>query len=176
MRSTMFGAALGVVATILAAIAVWLAVVYSGAYNVAAIEPHIDVVRWTFETTMRRSVASRAGSVAAPQHPSDELIAEGARHYAESCVYCHGAPGQEPTEWSRGMRPEPPHLVEAASEWTRSELHWTIENGIKITGMSALGPHRNAEQIRAINAFVTRLPGLAPEDYRALTGQGHGGG
>lgn len=72
--------------------------------------------------------------------------------------------------------PEPPHLVEAASEWTPSELHWTIENGIKMTGMPAFGPHRSAEQIRAINAFVTRLPGLAPEDYRALTGQCHGGG
>jgi len=176
MRSTMFGAAQGVVATILVAIAVWLAVVYSGAYNVAATEPHIDVVRWTLETTMRRSVASRVGSLTAPRHPADELIAEGARHYAESCVYCHGAPGQEPAEWSRGMRPEPPHLVEAASEWTPSELHWIIENGIKMTGMPAFGPHHNAEQIRAISAFVTRLPGLAPQDYRALTGQGHGGG
>src|SRR3546814_12292353 len=71
------------------------------------------------ETTMHRSVVSRAGEIALPKEPSRELVAEGAGHYAESCVYCHGAPGQDPAKWSLGIRPEPPHLTEHRSEERR---------------------------------------------------------
>ena len=102
-----------------------------------------------------------------PESFSEELIAEGAGYYSESCVYCHGAPGQEPTEWSRGMRPEPPHLVEAATEWTTEEIYWIAENGIKMTGMPAFGSYHGPEEIAAIAAFVSQLPGLSPEGYAA---------
>ena len=67
------------------------------------------------------------------------------------------------------MRPEPPHLVEEASEWTPEEIHWIVENGIKMTGMPAFGPSHEAEVILAITAFVTQLPGLSPGDYKELT-------
>src|SRR3546814_9319250 len=71
----------------------------------------------------------RAGGANLPEDTSDDLLAQGAGYYAESCAYCHGGPGQEPAEWSRGMRPEPPHLTEAATEWTDQEIHWIVSNG-----------------------------------------------
>ena len=165
------GLALGVVGTILIAIAVWLTVVYTGAYNVAASDQHADAMRWTLDTTMRRSVASRAGGVELPDSFSDELIAAGAQHYAESCVHCHGRPAGEPAEWSRGMRPEPPHLTEAATEWTPEEIHWIVSNGIKMSGMPAFAARHSPEEIVALTAFVTALPGLSGDDYAALTGR-----
>ncbi|WP_375263452.1 c-type cytochrome [Palleronia sp.] len=163
----------GIIGTLLIAIVVWLAVAYSGAYNVAATDRHFDAVRWTLETTMRRSVSSRADDVDLPEI-SEQLIAQGAGYYSESCAHCHGAPGKEPAAWSRGMRPEPPHLVEAATEWTTEEIYWIAENGIKMSGMPAFGPQRGPEEIAAIAAFVSQLPGLSAEDYAALTGGGHG--
>ncbi|WP_299821787.1 cytochrome c [uncultured Jannaschia sp.] len=169
------GIGLGVVGTLLVGVVVWLTVTYSGAYNVAATDPHADAVRWTLDTTMHRSVARRAGEVERPDSFSEELIAEGAGHYAGSCVHCHGAPGRDPSAWSRGMRPEPPHLVEAAAEWRPGEIHWIVENGIKMSGMPAFGEHHTLEEIAGLTAFVTRLPGMSPEDYAALTGDGaHG--
>ena len=170
------GIAFGVVVTLLVAIVAWLTIVYTGAYNVAASDMHADVVRWTFDATMHRSVANRAGGVKLPERFSEDLVSEGAEHYAESCAHCHGAPGQDPAEWSRGMRPEPPHLVEDASEWTPEEVHWIVENGIKMTGMPAFGPHHEAKTILAITAFVSQLPGLSPEDYKTLTDVAHGAG
>ncbi|UUP17999.1 c-type cytochrome [Nitratireductor thuwali] len=164
----------GIVGTILVAIVVWLTVVYTGAYNVAASDPHFDAVRWSFDTTMHRSVANRAGGADLPENASEALLAEGAGHYAESCAHCHGGPGQEPAAWSRGMRPEPPHLVEAAIEWTGEEIHWIVSNGIKMTGMPAFGEHHSAEEITAIAAFVSALPGLSADDYSRLTGSAHG--
>lgn len=172
MRSMLSGFALGVLATILVAVAVWLTVAYTGAYNVAATDRHADAVRWTLDTTMRRSVERRSGDVELPEALSDELVAQGAGHYSESCVYCHGAPGQNPTDWSRGMRPEPPDLIEAATHWGAEEIYWIIGNGIKMSGMPAFGAHHGPEELAAITVFVSQLPGLSAEDYRALTGGG----
>lgn len=164
------GVAMGVAGTVLLAIGVWLAIAYTGAYNVAASEMHSDVVRWTFDTTMHRSVARRAGRVELPEDPSDDLLRNGAQHYDHSCVHCHGSPGGDPAQWSRGMRPEPPHLVEAATEWTPEEIHWIVTNGVKMTGMPAFGDHHSREEITALTAFVSALPGLTAEDYSRLTG------
>lgn len=164
----------GIVGTLLVGIAVWLTIAYTGAYNVAASDQHFDAVRWTFNTTLRRSVANRAGGVDLPESPSEDLLAEGAGYYAESCAYCHGGPGQEPAEWSRGMRPEPPHLTEAATEWTGEEIHWIVSNGFKMTGMPAFGEHHSAEEITAIASFVSALPGFSADDYARLTDSARG--
>jgi hypothetical protein len=96
------GLALGAIGTLLIVVAVWLTVAYTGAYNVTASDQHADAIRWTLDTTMHRSVERRADDVDLPETFSEELVAEGAGHYAESCVYCHGAPGQNPTESGRG--------------------------------------------------------------------------
>jgi mono/diheme cytochrome c family protein len=167
------GILIGVVATLLVAVLAWLTVVYTGAYDVAATDPHADAVRWTLDTSMHRSVATRAGDVALPDLSADALIKQGARHYGESCVHCHGAPGRDPADWSRGMRPEPPHLVEAAASWTPEQIHWIVDNGIKMSGMPAFGPTHGPEAVVAITAFVQQLPGLSAEDYATLTEDGH---
>ncbi|CTQ34533.1 c-type cytochrome [Jannaschia rubra] len=168
------GIALGVLGTLLVAIAIWLTVAYTGIYNVAASAQHADPVRWTFETTMRRSVTSRAGGVEFPDDISEDLVTEGAALYAENCAHCHGTPGGEPAEWSRGMRPEPPHLVEAATEWTPEEIYWIVDNGIKMSGMPAFGGHHSSEEMVALTAFVSALPGLTADDYASLTGSADG--
>jgi mono/diheme cytochrome c family protein len=170
MGKTITGFLLGVVVTVLAAVAVWLTVVYTGGYNVAASDPHADAVRWTLDTTMQRSVASRAGDVRLPDDFPEDIVAQGAGEYAEYCAHCHGAPGQDPAGWSRGMRPEPPHLAEAATHWSAEEIHWIVENGIKMSGMPAFGTERTPEELVAIAVFVRDLPGLSAEDYAAMTG------
>ncbi|HSN73067.1 MAG TPA: cytochrome c [Steroidobacteraceae bacterium] len=163
------GIVTGVIGTLLVALAVSLAIIYTGAYNVAASDAHADPVRWAFNTTMHSSIANRAGADL-PDDFSDAQISEGAQHYAESCAHCHGRPGGEPAPWSRGMRPEPPHLTEAAAEWSPEEIHWIVSHGIKMTGMPAFGPHHSPAEIVALTAFVTALPGMTAEDYAALSG------
>lgn len=77
----------------------------------------------------QRSVERRSGEVELPGNFSDELVVEGAHHYTESCVCCQGAPGQDPVDWSRGMRPEPPHLTEAAADRSAKETYWRPTGG-----------------------------------------------
>ncbi|WP_118132972.1 cytochrome c [Oceanicella sp. SM1341] len=163
------GLALGIIGTILLAVAGWLTVAYSGAYNVAASDRHADAVRWTLDTTMHRSVASRADGAGLPESFPEDLVAEGAQHYAHSCAHCHGTPGGDPADWSRGMRPEPPQLTEAAGGWSPAEIRWIITNGIGMSGMPAFGPTHAPGEIVALTAFVTSLPGLTAEDYARLS-------
>lgn len=46
------GVALGILRTILAAITLWMILVYSGAYNVVASDEHADLVRWSLRKTL----------------------------------------------------------------------------------------------------------------------------
>jgi cytochrome c553 len=166
------GLILGIVLTLLLGATSWLVVAYGGFYNMAASDPQPDAVRWTLETTMRRSVSRQAGTVRMPVSVPQEVLEEGARHYAGACVQCHGAPGEEAETWAEGMRPEPPTLTQAASEWSPEEVAWIVENGIKMSGMPAFGGRLTPEEIVAVAAFVRKLPGLSSGDYMAMTGGG----
>jgi mono/diheme cytochrome c family protein len=163
------GLFLGIVLTCILGAASWLAVAYGGFYNVAASEPHADAVRWTLETTMRRSVSRQAGEMRLPVSVPQEVLEEGARHYAGTCAQCHGAPGEAAEPWAEGMRPEPPALTEAAADWSPEEVAWIVENGIKMSGMPAFGTRLSREEIIAVTAFVRELPGLSAGDYAAMT-------
>jgi mono/diheme cytochrome c family protein len=162
------GMLLGIVLTLLFGAAAWLVVTYGGFYNVAASDPRTDAVRWTLETTLRRSVSRQAVDVRMPVSVPQEVLEEGARHYAGACAQCHGAPGEEAEPWAEGMRPEPPALTEAATEWSPEEVAWIVENGIKMSGMPAFGGRLSLEEIVAVAAFVRELPGLSARDYATM--------
>lgn len=169
---------LAVAAVLLLAVVVWLSVVYTGAYNVAATDPNADIVRWSFETTMRRSVRSRAQTVTPPAQVSAQQLRKGAEEYALACAHCHGAPGREHEAWAENMRPEPPELTHAASEWELREVFWIAKHGIKMSGMPAFGPEHDDATLWGIAAFVKRLPAMTPQEYASATGgtgHEHGG-
>lgn len=174
------GIGLGALATVIIAAAVWLIVVYTGIYNVAASDAHADIMRWTLDTTMHRSVRQRAEDVVPPEDAGPEALEAGASTYATICVHCHGAPGKERSNWATNMRPMPPEMTEAAAHWEPRELFWIVKHGIKMSGMPAFGPEHDDQAIWGIVGFVAQLPAMTPEDYEAATAKasgqgGHGG-
>lgn len=172
MASSGFAArfAAGIGGSIAVAALSGLIYVYSGSYNVAATEPHFPAMRWALDTSYHASVESRSANIRAPEDFTPETVSAGAGRYAEMCAHCHGGPGAEPAGWSRGMRPEPPHLWRAASEWESQEVFWLVKNGVKMSGMPAFGPDHDDAAIWEITAFVKELPGMQPETYQNLTG------
>lgn len=160
------GVLIGVVTTLLALLLIAITVAYTGAYNVAASRDHTAGVRWLLDTTMHSSVRSRAPELEAARLARAD-VAAGAGEYKAMCEHCHGGPGVEPAEWSRGMLPRPPHLVEAAREWAPGEVFWIVEHGIKYTGMPSFGETHDDATLVNIAAFVDRLPAMTPEQYRA---------
>lgn len=174
-----------IVATVLVVLlliaAGWFVLLYAGAYNVAATQPHSGFTSWSFETLMHNSVESHAEGVGVPADLSERSrIETGFSHYSETCEICHGGPGVETTEIAMGMLPQPPKLAEEAGEWGPEELFWITKNGIKMTGMPAFGPTHADEDLWSIVAFVQALPDLSAEEYARLEetvgGHDHAGG
>lgn len=153
-------------AAILAALG--LGAVAAGLVPIAASSGHWPVTEWLLHFTMRRSVQTRALWVGEPPDLDDPaLVLRGAGHYATGCAPCHGAPGAEPSGVTRQMTPVPP-LVEQIDEWTPAQLFWIVRHGVKFTGMPAWPAVERDDEVWAMVAFLLRLPGLEPAQYRRL--------
>ncbi len=147
-------------------------VIFSGFYNVGATDRHIAPVEWVLRMTMENSVRWHARNVQVPGNISfkDPAFAERAiGHYSVACATCHGSPGQGRSPWMVTY-PEAPLLTqkEVVARWNDAELFWLIKNGVKDTGMLALGPTHSEEDIWAVTAFVRRLPEMTSDDYEGL--------
>ena len=154
------------------AIAAGLAVIFTGAYNVAATDGHFQVVRWALDTTFQNSVARRAEDVTdVPALDDQAMLREGAKKYVAMCAVCHGVPYEARPAMAKHMLPEPPHLSQEATHWAPNEIFWIVKNGVKMSGMPAFGPTHADQELWPIVAFVDRLPEMSEEDYRNLTVQ-----
>ena len=147
------------------------AVLFTGAYNVAADDPHTAPVRWLLATARVKSVQARAEAGAVPADlDAPDRIAAGARLYADRCAGCHGTPGNEPPEWARRMQPAPPAMEHVARFWAPHQIHWIIAHGFKATGMPAWRGAVPEDGLWALTAFVVATPGMTAADYDALAG------
>lgn len=145
-----------------------LAVVFSGVFNVAATWPDNSAVAWVLHTTMMRSVKSRAGTAPVLSQPTDAQIRAGAHFYNETCIYCHGGPDKDPSDIGKGLNPEPPFLADTVGNWTAEQLFWIVKNGVRMSGMPALGPSHKDDEIANVVAFVQRLPKMTSQQYDEL--------
>ncbi|MFU8813835.1 MAG: c-type cytochrome [Pseudomonadales bacterium] len=146
-----------------------LVLMYSGAYNVGATEPHTGFGRWLLGTTMEHSVRTRAQSIIAPRLTAD-MADQGFGHYDTECKICHGAPGSDASHLGQGLRPTPPDLAVTVGRWEPAEIFWIIKHGIRMTGMPAWGLHYSDDELWSTVAFVRGLPDMTGEAYeqRAL--------
>src|SRR5581483_7142548 len=99
--------------TILACVVVGLSsavgFMYSGIYDVSALEPDNAIVKWALHTTSDRSVSARlAGITVPPGLDKPEVVQAGAHLFVQDCVACHGGPGLKPTDIAEGLNPQPP--------------------------------------------------------------------
>lgn len=147
-----------------------IAFYFLGFYDVGATRPHSGPLNWALHTVMRQSVRRHAADVPVPPAKSTTTLREGARHYREMCVECHGAPGTPVGDIAKGLVPRAPDLSKTAASWSRQELFWIIKHGVRFTGMPAWGESADDEEIWALSAFVEALPQLNADQYRALVG------
>lgn len=147
-----------------------LAVMRSGVVYIGADRPHPRPVRWYLSEAMEYSVKRHARGLRAPAQ-AQVSITEGALHYSDMCVTCHGAPGVERSEIGAGLSPEPPHLTRAAQDWTVEQVYWLATHGVGDTGMPAFGSTDTEQQRWAIAYFVKQLPQLTPEEFRKLVAE-----
>jgi mono/diheme cytochrome c family protein len=147
--------------------------IYSGIYDVSALEPDNAIVRWALHTTSDHSVDARLGGISVPAGlDAPQAILSGGHLFAENCVVCHGGPGLKPTTIAQGLNPQPPNLFRAARKPWMEEMFRFIKYGVKMTAMPGFGKTYSDEQIWQLAAFLRKAPGMSPEDFAAQTGIG----
>ena len=67
-------------------VAVFFIVIYSGAYSVAATEPHYESTVWVLSTIMDNSVRHHASGIVVSETFKSPVLAVGYGHYNEMCV------------------------------------------------------------------------------------------
>lgn len=142
--------------------------ILTGAYNVAATEPHYAITVSLFSAARDRAIAVRAKEMIPPSGWLERAdLKKGFRSYHDMCVVCHAAPGLKDSVVRMGLNPEPPRLTEdRVQQRTDAELFWIIKHGIKMSGMPAFGPTHTDEEIWDVAAFLRRLASMQPADYQ----------
>ncbi len=159
---------ISVLVTLVTLFVIFLIFIYSGWYNVSAMNEESGFMKWVLNTTSNNAIESRSKDISVPNLNDLQMLKEGFEHYNEMCISCHGAPGKEETELSKGLNPPAPYLVKAANFIDAKEMFWVTKNGIKMTGMPAWGKTHSDEKIWAIVAFMKKLPSITSEDYEKM--------
>jgi mono/diheme cytochrome c family protein len=73
-----------------------------------------------------------------PFPPSPENLRAGMEHFSDHCATCHSNDGSGDTPFGRGLYPKPPDMRRAETQnKSDGELYYTIENGVRLSGMPA---------------------------------------
>ena len=122
-------------------------------------------------TVRNLAIGWHAGHQPNPVPNTEEAIAEGRAHFADHCASCHANDGSGNTEMGRGLYPRAPDMRLAATQNLQDhQLFYIIENGIRLTGMSAWGTGEKAgeEQSWRLVRFIRHLPDIAPEEIEQM--------
>jgi mono/diheme cytochrome c family protein len=113
-----------------------------------------------------------------PYPPTDANLREGEEHFADHCAICHANDGSGDTLFGRGLYPKPPDMRSAETQnKSDGELYYTIENGVRLSGMPAFGSGAvptsgdqaagDAENWKLV-LFIRHLPQITSEELEEM--------
>ena len=125
-------------------------------------------------TTARKiAVPSAYRQLRNPIMPSTENIRGGMEHFSYHCATCHGNDGGHDTVFGKGFYPKPPDLRAAGTQnKSDGELYYTIENGVRLSGMPAFHGTHTVPQTWRLVLFIRHLPQITPEELNEMKGWG----
>jgi predicted CXXCH cytochrome family protein len=124
------------------------------------------------ETVVSRAVRnlgipSSARSEKNPFMPTQEGLQEARELFTNHCAGCHGKDGNAQSEIGQNFYPKAPDLrLPATQNLSDGEIHYIIKNGVRLTGMPALGTPNVGEDNNSawrIVLFVRAISQLTPQ-------------
>jgi predicted CXXCH cytochrome family protein len=105
----------------------------------AAAEPS-SLEKVLARTVRNLSIPRRARKEKNPWTATPEILKEAREHFTDRCAICHGYDGSGGTKVGRNVYPKAPDLrLPKTQNLTDGELHYIIENGVRLTAMPAWG-------------------------------------
>jgi len=82
-----------------------------------------------------------------PWKATPEILQEAREHFVARCAICHANDGTGQSKIGRNLYPKVPDLrMPLTQNLTDGEIHYIIQNGVRLTGMPAWGnPHEESE-------------------------------
>ena len=103
---------------------------------------------------------------------SPENVRAGMEHFADHCATCHANDGSGDTLLGRGLYPKPPDMRSAETQnKSDGELYYTIENGVRLSGMPAFGEehaHGGDSDTWKLVLFIRHLPKLTASELKEM--------
>ena len=103
-----------------------------------------------------------------PWTPAPETLQQAREDFTNHCAGCHGKDGDGQTGIARNLYPKPPDLrLPETQNLTDGEIHYIIANGVRLTGMPALGnPHMAEDDNTAwrLVLFIRSIAGTSPQE------------
>lgn len=138
---------------------------FSARNNPSAIEQLVA------KTARQLAVPSQYRQLRNPLSSSSDLHA-GMEHFANHCATCHANDGSGDTLFGKGFYPKPPDMrTRETQNKSDGELYYTIENGIRLSGMPAFGEeHAKAGDRETWNLvlFIRHLPNQTVEELQQM--------
>jgi mono/diheme cytochrome c family protein len=106
-----------------------------------------------------------------PVPATAENLREGEEHFADHCATCHANDGSGETLFGKGLYPKPPDLRSADTQKkSDGELYYTIENGVRLSGMPAFGPDSGTSDVETwkLVLFIRHLPQITSEELEEM--------
>ncbi len=125
------------------------------------VEP--GAVESSLAMTMRdMAIPSRYKAMKNPVAVTPEVIHDGMAHWADHCATCHANNGSGDTMYGKTMYPRPPDMRRKdTQEMSDGELYYTIQNGVRLSGMPAFGdPSDDDVDSWKLVVFIRHLPQL----------------
>jgi predicted CXXCH cytochrome family protein len=125
------------------------------------------------ERVMARSVRNLgiphyARSQKNPWAPTPDLLQEARENFTDRCAGCHGKDGDGSSGIGQNLYPKSPDLRQPETQnLTDGEIHYIIQNGVRLTGMPALGnPHSGLDANSAwkLVLFIRSIGLTSPQE------------
>jgi len=116
------------------------------------------------------AVPDKAKELHNPVPYSEQVIEEARSHWADHCAYCHANDGSGDAEVGRNLYPPAPDMRQRETQAkTDGELYYTIENGIRLSGMLAWGSGGlNDEDTWKLVYFIRHLPRMTAQEVEVM--------
>lgn len=121
-------------------------------------------------TARRMAVPAKVKQMKNPVAPTSENLTEAEAHWADHCAICHANNGSGDTMIGKNLYPKAPDMrLPATQHLSDGELYYTIQNGIRLTGMPAWGEtgDRDEDTWKLVH-LIRYLPRLTPEEEKEM--------
>lgn len=132
------------------------------------------IEKFAATTARKMAVPSDYRKLRNPFSGSPENIQAGMEHFSDHCATCHANDGGGDTFFGKGLYPKPPDMRTAETQnKSDGELYYTIENGVRLSGMPAFGEEHSvgadAETWHLV-LFIRHLPQIKSEELDEMKG------